>query len=876
VTLYLPNPDGTFTTKSGPQLPAGFLPASIASADLTGNGLGDLVITAAASDQVFVFLQIAPGVFGPAVPYAVGVNPSAIALIRVDDDDLPDIVVTDRFSGQVSVLLNQGNGTFLPEQRFRAGTGLYDLTSVNGADAVQSLEGTNGLVAGAFTSNTSTDLVVINSGSDSFSLLAGTGGGFLNPQPALTQFLGSSPTTVVTGHFIQGDPNLDLAVLSAASDTITIEKGDGEGGFTPIFSINAGNQPTGLSVADVTRPGGGGADGIADLLVGNVYGDLLILAGNGDGTFSPYVRADHSVGLAVAQTGGTATFLFSNKGSDTLAYGSATPGAALVANPTVYQDRSNGILAPGAETVVTVAGTQYLLLANSGSNQLLVYALDPQGRPVPASKQTYFTGTDPVSITVTPADNSFTGNGIPDVVVANEGSNDVSVFVGQMTGGVWSLAYRPRQSSGGLGPTSVAIVNVPGASSQDGPALVVSNSESNQVGLLLGRGDGYFVNQNPAGAAALLTGAGPRQVLVGNFDGTGGLDLVTINSFANTVTLITNFLTNPVTKTFSSGGTLPLEAVAIEDSDTSFTDLLVANAGNGVLELLRGGADGFEPAADILRMVPGLSDLALVAAGNELQVYGTQAGSEVALLLETFGRAAAPSFLPPIPGFPGGTELVTNPATVEAAVNRPGVSSAETEITLPGGSILLVAASGLLLGSPNNPNSSPRGAGGGDPNGPDNGNGAGGQGTQQSAKPPGDILLNNLNSEENPKSEEPNPNEESRAPGSDFGFGISDLRAQREDLPAQRATAQDLFWQSLPSAVISEQLSVISEEEEGPVFSSLITDDCSLITAEDALARAVVVVGLWPAWRPARGGFRKPVLDGTMPRSPSLLSGGPA
>ncbi len=577
------------------------------------------MITAAASDQVFVCLQTAPGVFGPAVPYAVGVNPSAIALVKLDDDDLPDIVVTDRFSGQVSVLINQGHGAFLPEQRFRAGTGLSDLTMVNGNAAVQSLEGTNGVVAGSFTGSTSTDLVVINSGTDSLSLLAGTSsGGFLNPQ---TQYLGFSPTAIVAGHFIQGDPNLDLAVLSAASDTITIYKwDDSKGDFTPIFSINAGNQPTGLTVADVTRPGGGGPDGIPDLLVGNVYGDLLILAGNGNGTFSPYIRADQSVGLAVAQTGGTssATFLFSGQGNDTLAYGSATLGASLVADPTVYQDRNDGIQAPGAETVVTVAGVQYLLVVNSGSNDLLVYTLNQYGQPEPASKQTYFTGTDPVSVTVTSPGNSFTGNGIPGVAVANEGSNDVSIFVGQLTDGVWTLGYRPRQSSGGLGPTSVAVVNnadIVGAadsSSQDGPDLVVSNSQSNQVGVLLGRGDGYFVNQNPASSPPLRTGVDPQQILVGNFDGTGGLDLVTINAFSNTVTLISNFLTNPVTRTFSSGGTLPLAAVAADVSDNGITDLLVANAGDGGAGLapgrsrrFRAGSGGSPNAAAPLGPGPG-------------------------------------------------------------------------------------------------------------------------------------------------------------------------------------------------------------------------------------------------------------------------------
>ena len=41
-------------------------------------------------------------------------------------------------------------------------------------------------------------------------------------------------------------------------------------------------------------------NGKLDLLVGNDYGDLLMILGNGDGTFRPYQRAGRNVALAVA------------------------------------------------------------------------------------------------------------------------------------------------------------------------------------------------------------------------------------------------------------------------------------------------------------------------------------------------------------------------------------------------------------------------------------------------------------------------------------------------------------------------------------------------------------------------------------------------
>src|SRR5205814_2274159 len=120
------------------------------------------------------------------------------------------------------------------------------------------------------------------------------------------------------------------------------------------------------------------------------------------------------------------------------------------------------------------------------------YTLDQDGQPVLSSKQTFFTGTDPVSVTITNSANDLNGDNIPDVAVANQGSNDVSIFLGQeqgnaLTGLTWTLSYRPRQRSGGLGPTSIAVVDVPDAG-KSGPDLVVSNGQSNDVAVLAGRG----------------------------------------------------------------------------------------------------------------------------------------------------------------------------------------------------------------------------------------------------------------------------------------------------------------------------------------------------------------------------------------------------
>ena len=52
-----------------------------------------------------------------------------------------------------------------------------------------------------------------------------------------------------------------------------------------------------------------------------------------------------------------------------------------------------------------------------------------------APPQTLFVGTTPVSVTVA----DLTGNGIPDLLVANQGSNDVSVIFGSYDGNFYAL-----------------------------------------------------------------------------------------------------------------------------------------------------------------------------------------------------------------------------------------------------------------------------------------------------------------------------------------------------------------------------------------------------------------------------------------------------
>jgi hypothetical protein len=91
------------------------------------------------------------------------------------------------------------------------------------------------------------------------------------------------------------------------------------------------------------------------------------------------------------------------------------------------------------------------------------------------------------------------------------------------------------------------------------PDLAVADHNSNNVAVLLNRGNGVF------GAAAFnMVGSGPHQIRTGDLNGDGKLDLVTANDTSNTVSVLfgngngtfakpMNLATGPVPKGVSLG-----------------------------------------------------------------------------------------------------------------------------------------------------------------------------------------------------------------------------------------------------------------------------------------------------------------------------------
>ena len=85
-------------------------PFALAVADLTGDGIDDIVTANYADNTVSVLIGTGDGKFEPQQVFATGDQPSSVAVANVIGSGLPDIVTANTGSNNVTVLRNNGSG----------------------------------------------------------------------------------------------------------------------------------------------------------------------------------------------------------------------------------------------------------------------------------------------------------------------------------------------------------------------------------------------------------------------------------------------------------------------------------------------------------------------------------------------------------------------------------------------------------------------------------------------------------------------------------------------------------------------------------------------------------------------------------------------
>lgn len=607
-------------------LPTGSSPRRLIAADLEETGRDDLAVLNSGDGTICLFHADEDGVYSLASTVSVGYGASDFVAADVNEDGRLELLVSDQQAGQVVIYFNRGNGHWSPGGRYAAGRSIPRVDRVESTTSLFALEATSKTAVHDMNDDGIQDVLALNPGTSTMALLLGTADGrFL---AASETFTARQAQDMVTGDF-NADGIPDVALLDPSN--VTIYLNDGRGQFTATAAIPAGFAPRGLSIA-TDIDGDPLRRGILDLLVGNDYGDILVLVGDGHGSFRPYTESGH-IALAVDDLSGQGadSFVFANQDNNrvTVQTNATGPVATLT-----------GVQAPGNVQLADLNGDgiQDIIVPNSGGNSVLVYLGTGNGNFLP--EQAFPVGDGPVGLTVA----DLNGDSIPDLIVADKGANAVSVLLGNgqrdsETGHVnnWTLSPGPRLKSGGSGPVSTIVRDLTGpkGAGPDGiPDLLITNRGSNTVTLLPGVGQGFFNDQLPV---VFSTGDSPRLTVPAAT--AQGLAFVTINAGSNNITAFqfnstgNEFLLDG---TFSSGGILPVAALVGDFNRDGIDDLVVANNGDGVLSLLLGGQDGFVLGEQVLLSgVPSPTALAFsVAARDELLFYVTTEGVEYAFPFE--------------------------------------------------------------------------------------------------------------------------------------------------------------------------------------------------------------------------------------------------
>ncbi len=162
-------------------------------------------------------------------------------------------------------------------------------------------------------------------------------------------------------------------------------------------------------------------------------------------------------------------------------------------------------------------GKPDLATANFSSDNVTILLGDGSGNFTAAATSPEAAGDGPQSVAV----GDFNGDGKPDLAIANGGSDNVTILLGDGTGNFTAAATSPETA--GDGARSVAV----GDFNSDGkPDLAIANINCDQRDVLLGTGTGRLHRRRHQPRAA---GTSPASVAVGDFNGDGKPDLAVAN-----------------------------------------------------------------------------------------------------------------------------------------------------------------------------------------------------------------------------------------------------------------------------------------------------------------------------------------------------------
>ena len=468
-----------------PTLPAGAIPTSVATGDFNGDGHLDWVVSNGGDNSLWLYLGRGDGTASlPTIIPLAGAAPVWVIASDLRGNGTLDLVVAEGDSGTVGVLLGNGNGTFQPEAEY----------AVPGPPL--------SVLAGDFNGDGKLDIAVAMISSPTtgpIAVMLGDGQGHLGTAIPTAAGPASEASWMATAD-LNGDGKPDLVVADAADAPpvggaqVCLNNGNGTFTAGQVFFQNSfppGVPPQfalSVAVADVN------GDGCPDAVVSDSYGLVSIFTGNCSGTFNTPAFSQITLG----DIGVTIQLADMNHDGklDLVTSGAVLSGA-------------------GGSGFGEVAGNLVSVLFGDGTGHF------GSGRVYRGEPSMYGLAVGDVN-----------GDGVPDVVTANQDSNSVSVFLNDGTGGFGDPQGEPIGYNSGTtnSPTSPFLfADVDGNGTQNIVGLEVPPLFPGpmQITTMLNDGTGRF--SPPIQSAAWPEDQfSPSDFVLADFRNTGRPDLLVV------------------------------------------------------------------------------------------------------------------------------------------------------------------------------------------------------------------------------------------------------------------------------------------------------------------------------------------------------------
>jgi streptogramin lyase len=489
-------------------------PYSIAADDFNNDGELDIFVANSGTNNIGILLGSGNGSFGLQTTYGItpGSRPHSIVIADFNQDKQLDVAVSNYDTNNISVLIGFGNGSFAAP-----------IILSTGIDSSPS-----GMIIGDFDNNNYSDIAIANSGTNCIFVLIEYSMVQSDNPPAYSAGYGASPYQIAVGDF-NNDTQIDISIVNSGTNNAGVFLGYGNGSFQEQMTYSTGenSHPYAIAISDLDN------DHRLDIIVGNSKSTSVgILYGYGNGSFTTVVTYFTGNNSALAWI---TIDDFNNDNQLDIAfadYSTNSIGIFLGYKNRTIGNLRNYACGHGSRPYSLVAedfnndGRLDIITANYGVSNIAIFLGVGDGSFYLFN--TISTGDNSSPSMVTSAD--LNKDNHSDVVVANSGTGNISVFFGFGNGTFMTqLTYSTGSNAV---PYWVVIGDFNNDHSLD---LAVANSNINNVGVLLGDSYGYFGNQT-----TYSTGfnSDPFSIAVGDFNQDNRLDIAAANFDTSNVAIL--------------------------------------------------------------------------------------------------------------------------------------------------------------------------------------------------------------------------------------------------------------------------------------------------------------------------------------------------